>query len=128
MAKVSGPCMSTEAHGTIGNCLTFQQRGRGFAAIRPPVPRKSKTSNPTAGQTTQRLKIKALVESWQAFTDEQKAAWNAEAKISGDNLSGYHHFIKNGEATPLTTISVLGHYTGSDPQKINFLLGTGLLA
>ena len=120
--------MSVEARGTIGDCLTFQKRGRGFAAIRPPVPRKSKTSNPTAGQTAQRLKIKALVVAWQSFTDEQKEAWNAEAKSSGLNLSGYHFFIRNGETAPLEMISVLGMYSGSDPQKINFSLGTGQLA
>ena len=127
MAKVFGPCLSMSAKGSVKKVITFQKRPGGFAVIKPPVPPRAKTLNPTAAQAASRTVFKNLVSAWQALTAEQKAVWNDEAVWVGEQLSGFLTFMKAGTGQPfVVALDVLGFYEG-DPKKRDFLLGSGLL-
>jgi len=128
MAKVFGPCLSISASGSVKKTITFQRRPSGVSAIRPPVPPRGKTSNPSAAQAAHRTIISNLVSAWQAFTVAQKAEWQAESDYVGDHLSGYHTFMKSATGLPLAVIDVLGPYTAADPRRRAFLLDSGKLA
>ena len=127
MAKVFGPCLSILAKGSIRKSITFQKRPSGVAAIKPPIPAKKRTRNPTAAQAASRAVFKNLVKAWQALTAAQKSEWQDEADWVGSGLSGFLQFMRAGTGLPfVVALDVLGFYEG-DPKKRNFLLGSGLL-
>lgn len=127
MAKVFGPCLSVFAKGSVKKAITFQKRPSGVSVIKPPVPAKKRTKNPTMAQAASRTVFKNLVKAWQAFTPEEKAKWQDEADWVGNRLSGFHTYMKAGTGLPFAALlDVLGFYEG-DPCKRDFLLGSGLL-
>ena len=128
MAKVFGPCLSIGASGSIKKTVTFQKRPGGVAVIKPPVPPRAKTTNPTAAQAAHRTVISNLVSAWQAFTAVQKDEWQDEADYVGEQLSGYHQFMKAGTGLPLAIIDVLGPRDWTDPRRRVFRLNFGKLA
>ena len=71
MAKVTGPLMSLEASGTIGNALTFSRW-----VGRPYVRRYTVPGNPqTLGQETHRNRFSAIgsITTWPAATSKPSA-------------------------------------------------------
>lgn len=87
MPKVTGPLFSTEAHGALGDVLTYQRRPGGASVYgykKPKVPL-------TNAQKLQRQLISWAVDKWQAMTDEERADY--EAKARGQGQSGYSYFI-----------------------------------
>ena len=87
--KAKFPLGSHSAKKSIGKLLTFYDRG-GKQKVRL----YNKPSKPaSAAQAVQRGLIRDKVAIWQAFSDEDKAVWAAEAKVLGDPWSGYTLFM-----------------------------------
>jgi len=87
--KSKFPLGSQSAKKSIGKLLTFYDRG-GKQKVRL----YNKPTKPaSAAQAVQRGLIRDKVAIWQAFSDEDKAVWAAEAKTLGDPWSGYTLFM-----------------------------------
>lgn len=95
MAKVTAPLLSAEAHGALGGALVFTHRAEG-----PVVKLWSKpTDERTAGQDAQRSIYAAAVAIWNGLSEEQKAAWAAQAAqtaLTGFNLALSHYLQAAG--------------------------------
>ena len=76
MAKTYGGCLSLDAHGSIGKCMTFQKRPRGSAVMKPPKSGSTKLNNPTASQQVIRNYVDEAVAAWHALTLAQRQLWN----------------------------------------------------
>jgi len=111
MAKVFGPCMSISAAGSIKKTITFQKRPSGISVIKPPVPSRAKTLNPTAAQAAHRTVISNLVSAWQALNDNQRGYWDNVAKELGNNLAGYHEFMKAGGVATMPLLRLIDYYS-----------------
>jgi uncharacterized protein YfiM (DUF2279 family) len=120
MAKVFGPGLAVDAKGKIGKGIAFQGRPKGTAAIKRPVASKKSLDEPTTFQQTQRDKIKARVEAWQAMSEADRESWGDLAKNLGKQLSGYHYYMTFPEGEPsLYLLTEAGDYLlQEDSSKI----------
>jgi hypothetical protein len=94
MPKVSGPLMSMQASGLIGERLIFSKRGSGQQA-RFQRAQKDRT---TAGRTIQRALYAAAVAAWNNLDDDIKEIYRDLSLLL--DMTGYNLFIKlhiNGE-------------------------------
>lgn len=74
MAKLIGPLLSLEAHGTLGNALTFSKRSSG-SQVRF---QKKQTDIETTARTTQRGFFQTAVGWWHELTPVEQAEWHWE--------------------------------------------------
>ncbi len=72
MAKLKGPLLSIDAHGTIAGTLTYSKR-KIVKQVR--FQRKQKDSV-TTDRTTNRTYFQEGITAWHTLTDEQKQTWN----------------------------------------------------
>jgi len=72
MAKLEGPLLSHDAHGTLGNVLTYSKR-KIVKQVRFQRKQKDRT---TADRTTNRTYFQEGITAWHTLTDEQKGEWN----------------------------------------------------
>jgi hypothetical protein len=76
MVKVTGPCFSLDASGSIAGTVTFSKwKGRPYARqlVRPANPR-------SAGQTYNRAMFKFLSQSWAVFgPSAEQSSWQTQA-------------------------------------------------
>lgn len=88
MAKVNGPLLSFEAHGTIAKKLTYTNtRGQAYARARN-VP----TGQPSAAQLAQRVMYQEAVSAWHALTDIERDEWKTAGAAVG--LTGFNAFMR----------------------------------
>jgi len=71
MAKLKGPLLSENAHGSIAKRLTFSKRASGNQAR---FQHANHDSNTTSQQTQRTLFLQAR-DAWQLLTTEEKALW-----------------------------------------------------
>jgi len=69
--KLVAPLFSLEAHGTLGNTLTFSTRKSG-AQVRF---QRAGKDNITPLRTIQRAKFATASSWWQMLTDDEKSQW-----------------------------------------------------
>jgi len=72
MAKLKGPLLSVNAHGSIGKRLTYSKRPSGNQAR---FQRANHDAN-TSSQQTQRTLFLEAIGKWNSLTDEQQELWN----------------------------------------------------
>ncbi len=72
MAKLEGPLLSINAHGSIAKRITFSQRSTGNQVR---FQRANKDANSAFQQTQRALFLEAL-SYWNSLTDEQQGLWN----------------------------------------------------
>jgi len=89
MAKTKGSLFSVEAHGTIGNVLTYQGRKVFQQTHKKAIPIDRKTP----AQIADRLLFANAVAGWQALTQEQKKVYNDMSMHYG-NIPGFNIYIK----------------------------------
>ena len=92
MVKLTGPCMSMTASGTLGNTLTFSiWKGRPYARQRviPANPR-------SASQTGIRAMFKFLAQEWATLGASPQASYEADAEAK--SISAYNEYISTNMA------------------------------
>jgi len=72
MAKLEGPLLSVNAHGSIGKRLTYSRRSTGNQAR---FQRANHDAN-SASQQSQRALFLVALGKWNSLTDEQQELWN----------------------------------------------------
>lgn len=87
MAKVTGPCLSLRAFGTLGKALTYQRRGVNACVYPRTVPRYRRT----LAQATQRDKFQGGASRWHTYSQAIRGAFDEKAKYK--TLSGYNYYI-----------------------------------
>jgi len=93
MAKLTGPLLSQEAHGSLSKILTFSRRKSGSQVRDYNKP----TGTPSPSQRAKRRITEFLVAQWQNMTAAEKDAWAASAASAGLALSGYHYFLREAQ-------------------------------
>lgn len=72
MAKIRGPLLSNDAHGSVGRALTFSSRRSG-----PQVRfQKKQTDVITPTRTTERDYFEEALGKWNTLTDDEKTQWD----------------------------------------------------
>ena len=87
MVKVTGPCFSLDAQGSLGGVLTYQRGLKTRTARLKPIQRQPGTTGQLA---MQQMMIKSLAE-WDALLPTQQALWQAYTDDHGNR--GYHAFM-----------------------------------
>lgn len=72
MAKVTGPCLSLGAKGSVGKALTFMRKMGGFS-VHSKEDHKDAKSYP---QLLIRSHMRDAVKAWQALTPSERGEWN----------------------------------------------------
>lgn len=93
MAKTKGPLLSADAHGTLGDVLTYSSKRSGQQVRKYTKPLKPAS----AKQRGQRRLTEFLVAQWQNMSAGDKAAWEEAARVSVLNLEGYHYFLREAQ-------------------------------
>lgn len=88
MSKITGPLLSLEASGLIGERLVFSKRTSGRQARF----QRAQKDVITSRRTTQRALYTAAVAAWNSLDDEIKEIWR-QMSISL-NITGYNLFVK----------------------------------
>ena len=89
MVKLTSPCMSIDARGTLGNVLTFAKTGKVNYAKKHFSP-----ANPRSNaQVGIRAMTKFLTQIWSSLTTAQKESFAQLAEQL--QLSNYHAFLKH---------------------------------
>jgi hypothetical protein len=89
MAKIEGPLMSIEAHGSIGPRLTFSSRKTG-QQVRF---QNRQVDVKSAGQIDQRKLFFLAKAAWHTLTSTQQENYNQITKSQNLNMTGYNYFI-----------------------------------
>lgn len=89
MVKVTGPCFSLDAQGTLAGAITYQRALKSRICRKKPLPRKSSTVDQLAVRAALR---KAIIE-WGALTSSQRAIWDEYTDPNGN--TGYHAFMSS---------------------------------
>lgn len=76
MAKLKGPLLSEDAHGSFGPRLTFSSRKSG-SQVRY---QKAQADRTTPARTTQRSFFSTSVGWWHELSAAEQAEWDTEAK------------------------------------------------
>lgn len=98
MVKLTGPCFSLEASGTLGDQITYQKSLKSRTARIKPIPTYSRT----AGQDAVRDAVKFGVAQWHELLANQQGLWGYY--INPDNNSGYHAFMQQFIARTLAVV------------------------
>jgi len=100
MAKAKGPAFSTDAHGTIGNALTFLN-WKGIPRVR----KHFKPRNPqSAGQQSNRDNIKFGVTAWRTISDFTKFLWEYVLAKKHLQMSAYNYFLSEYNTSRISLI------------------------
>jgi len=113
MVKITGPMMSLDAQGTLGDAITFAKwKGR------PYVRQRVIPSNPKTGaQLGRRAMFKFLTKEWDPFPDNWKATWQEDADelvtspfnaFMAENMLRWHNFLPPGVLIPITNTGTIG--------------------
>jgi len=132
MATIRSPLLSLEAHGTIGDALTFSKHGRSHVARRKPIPGNTPGSskmNQSPAQLAVQAQTKSLMQHWPEIAAEDQATWDAlaiPAAVSRINayLKENYRRLRSGQAATdvwpaveaLEHISLVDGDTPSDPS------------
>lgn len=106
MAKIKGPLFSLGAHGSLSKTLSYSRRRSGDQCRRYNKP----TVPATPAQHAQRRLTEFLVAHWQNMSAGDRATWEANAKASGLNLSGYHYFLRTAQRDLYTHHGLCGYW------------------
>jgi len=87
MVKVSGPCLSLEASGSVGKAITFQKGLKSRTVRKCPVKKPTRTP----GQETVRTVFSKAVTYWHALLTSQQTLW--KEFIDGDGNSSFQAFM-----------------------------------
>ena len=112
MVKVVGPLFSIEAHGTLGDILSYQ---RGFGKHRVTVKPDHRDAE-TEAQLEQRTKFQTAVAYWHTLTPPQKAEYTATADPM--QMTGYQYVLK---------LHMTGVLPGEEPAGPEGGFGGGLM-
>ncbi len=88
MAIITGPLFSLEAHGSLGDVITYARLGRtNYSKVHftPANPQSDK-------QIRRRVMTKWLTQTWSSLSDSEKANFNGMA--ASWNLSPYHAWLQ----------------------------------
>ena len=106
MARVRGPLFSVDAAGQVGGAICFRHGAAGVHVLSVAAPgSRSKALQPSAAQLAQRANYRAANVAWRAQSPEERAAWEALAKASGRNVSGWNLFLRAWMAKPGAEVS-----------------------
>jgi len=108
MAKTSGPLLSNKASGSVSPALTFSERKTG-SQVR--FQRKQKLIKSTYGQADQKSLYRLIYARWLSFSDEQREAYNQEAKEKRLKMSGWNLFLKLAVSDPKTYLGLVGYWS-----------------
>ena len=108
MAKITGPLMSAEASGLIGERLTFSNRKSG-RQVR--FQKAQKTDNPTWKQTDEQSLYRVIYARWLSFTIAEKKVYNDLVIEKNLKMSGWNYFLKLAMASPLTYLGLCGYWS-----------------
>ena len=72
MAKLNGPLLSVNAHGSIAKRITYSKR---YTGNQVRFQRANKDANTSSQQTQRALFLEAL-EKWNSLTPSEKEQWN----------------------------------------------------
>jgi len=114
MVKLIAPLHSLDAHGTIGDALTFSSRKSG-AQCR--FQKKQKMTVPAYAQIDNQSLYRVAYARWLAFTDTQKEEYRDLATQSGQAISGWNYFLGNAIANPKTYLGLVGYWTFNKDQS-----------
>ena len=101
MARVRGPLLSVDADGQVGGTLCFRHHAGGVHVLPVAGPgSRTKGLQPSAAQLAQRARYRAANTAWRALRPEERAAWQAQAKGSRQNVSGWNLYLAAWMANP----------------------------
>jgi len=90
MARVTGPLMSMDARGKLGNTLVFTG-WKGIKTVRQFVI----PANPnTAAQQTQRTRMSNTVATWKDIDSADRTAWGTWSGYEAKPMSGFNAYTK----------------------------------
>ena len=107
MAKIKGPLLSLDAHGSINKILTYSNRrsGQQVRLFNKPL------ALPSGSQFGQRRLATAIIAQWQAMSAGTRASWETLAKASKQNLPGYHYFLRTALLNPYVHHGLVGYWS-----------------
>lgn len=91
------------AWGDIGELTMYKSRRNSVIVFTKTWPKKP----PSPGQVTQRAKVIAGAQAWQAITPADRAQWELASKRASLCMNGYHafmHFQLTPDAPALATL------------------------
>lgn len=106
MAKTTGPLLSQQAHGTLGNILTYSKRQSGQQVRKINKPLKE----PSAKQLGHRRLVSFITTHWKYMSDADKTTWATNAKALGKYISGYHYFLHSALLDPTAYHGLVGYW------------------
>jgi len=92
MARVIGPFMSLDAHGSVGKAITVQRHGKRRIAYKWSKAGQVNKSPATVEQTARRKIYGEAVGAWRALSTADKADWNASAVK--ERITGWNAFLR----------------------------------
>jgi hypothetical protein len=100
MAKVKGPLMSLEAHGSLASTLIFTsgKQGKNVTIHHKP------TGGPSVAQQAVRANFEAAKDAWNALSSPEKEVYNENALPL--QITGYNLFISEFELDDMLTASL----------------------
>jgi hypothetical protein len=99
MAKIEGPLMSIEAHGTIGSRLTFSSRKTG-QQVRF---QNRQVDTQSSAQETQRSLFNFWRQRWNDLSSADKKTYEDYTIANQLNMTGYNYYLKTNISTLLLT-------------------------
>lgn len=121
MAHSTGPLFSLEAHGSLGDAITFGRRGKTNT-----IKRKNKPANPrTLAQIQSRAPIAIATAIWQQLADAPKESWAPLAEQKG--VTNFNAFVSWNANSIKNNGGIRYHYkTGGAPGdgEIDFMTAT----
>lgn len=107
MAKVVGPCMSTEAHGSISAGLTFSKKKTGQQVRYQRKQADVFTDTRADVRDIYRLALCC----WNNKTDEQRDVFNQVTIDQNLHITGWNYFLKLAYNNPLTYLGLLCYWS-----------------
>jgi len=87
MGKTKKPLLSLDAHGTLGDIITYQKRGRGSIVRKKPIPADPKS----LAQLSWRHMYQKAVALWHALSGAEKQEWETLARPK--HMTGFAWFM-----------------------------------
>lgn len=91
MAKVKGPLMSMEAHGTYGGQVRFRRGPGGVHVYTGGEPHSKGPKRVSAAQQAQRDSYRAAVAQWRELSESARLLWSQRGRVAG--LTAYSAFL-----------------------------------
>ena len=100
MAKVTGPLMSFEAHGSLGSEFTFRAGAKAANVYRPPDPSRGRRGQASPAQQAVRDNYTQALAAWRALEEIERQAWNVTAADDGRVVNGWNLFFAQWTPPP----------------------------